>query len=278
MLQTVGAMVLVLNSEGQAIRINRVCEQVTGFSLADLRERPIWNVFATANEAELYRSTIERLRRGAQRVEYESSLLTKHFEKRQIRWSYGVLPRGDGSQQAILATGIDITEQYEANERAKRAEQAAQRAEQAAEEARKAASLIPAPTGHGQPDPSPRGNGVPAPAAAVDGLAGPLDQTLRERRRRQRRDFPYSQSIAPVLDGKLPSSNQFRDVQCHDITAGGFAYLAEKPPESDLLVVTLGTAPKLTHLIAQVVHATPTTQDGKQLYLIGCTYTGRAPY
>lgn len=278
MLQIVGAIVLVLNAEGRAVRINRVCEQVTGFSLADLGERAIWNVFAKSGEAELYHANFEKVRRGAQRVEYESFLLTKHFQQRRVRWSLGALPNADGSVESILATGIDITEQYEANERAQRAEEAAQRAEQAAEEARKAVGLTSGATSASQETAAVSdGKGQTAPPAA-QGVSGPLDKTLRERRRRQRRAFPYCQSIAPVLNGSLPKKEAFRHVECHNITAGGFAYLSEKLPESNQVVIALGSPPQLTYLIAQVVHTTPTTHNGKPMYLIGCSYTGRAPY
>lgn len=278
MLQVVGALVLVLNGEGRAVRINRVCEQMTGFTLADLNERPLWNVFATPAEAELYHGNFEKVRRGAQRVEYESFLLTKHFAQRRVRWSFGAIPNPNGTVETILATGIDITEQYEANERAQRAEEAAQRAEQAAEQARQAAGLVSGTLPESQSGAAPLENRGPAASLAAPGVAGPLDKTLRERRRRQRRAFPYCQAIAPVLDGNLPKSDQFRNVECHNITAGGFAYLSENPPESNLLVIALGTPPQLTHLIAQVVHSTPTTHNGKPMYLNGCSYTGRAPY
>ena len=278
MLQVVGALVLVLNAEGRAVRINRVCEQVTGFSLADLSERPIWNVFPKSGEAELYHANFEKVRRGAPRVEYESFLLTKHYQQRRIRWSFGALPNVNGAVESILATGIDITEQVEANERAQRAEEAAQRAEQAAEQARKAAGLIPEATPDSQETAAPSEDSGQAASPAAQGVSGPLDKTLRERRRRQRRAFPYCQSIAPVLNGSLPKKEEFRHVECHNITAGGFAYVSEKPPESKQLVIALGSPPQLTYLIAQVVHTTPTTHNGKPAYLIGCSYTGRAPY
>jgi hypothetical protein len=109
---------------------------------------------------------------------------------------------------------------------------------------------------------------TPVPPA-VSGAAG------SERRCRGRRPYPYEQSIAPVIDGRIPAASEFSQIRCRDIASGGFSFLSAAPPRSDTFIVALGQPPKLTHLAAQVAHVTRVEHDGRRMYLIGCNYTGR---
>ena len=104
------------------------------------------------------------------------------------------------------------------------------------------------------------------------------DMIPSERRNRPRRSYPYHQRIAPIIDGKLPDSEDFTTIECNDIGAGGFSFIADSPPRSESLVVALGVPPMLTYLIGQIAHATRVDHDGKRKYLIGCNYIGRAAY
>ena len=99
-----------------------------------------------------------------------------------------------------------------------------------------------------------------------------------ERRRRVRRSYPYTQKVAPIVDGRLPQPREFVEVLCHDIAAGGFSFFADGPPVSDALVVALGSPSNPTFLTAQVAHVTRLGHQPKARYLVGCTYTGRASY
>jgi hypothetical protein len=93
-----------------------------------------------------------------------------------------------------------------------------------------------------------------------------------------RKPYPYQQMIAPMVGKRLPAHNQFAPVTCHDISPGGFSFVAQTPPESDEFVVALGRGVALTYVIAQVAHMTRLEQDGERRYLIGCNYVGRAEY
>jgi len=99
-----------------------------------------------------------------------------------------------------------------------------------------------------------------------------------ERRKHPRRAYPYRQKIAAIVDGNLPDPDSFTEVSCNDIAAGGFSFLARKPPDSDMLVVALGVPPKIAYLIAQVRHITRTQEYGKPMFLVGCKCVGRATY
>lgn len=73
----------------------------------------------------------------------------------------------------------------------------------------------------------------------------------------------------------MPSLSQFRDVECQDLSAGGFSYVAVEPPECETLAVELGKAPVLIYVTARIVHISETLAGAETRFLIGCRFTGR---
>ena len=76
----------------------------------------------------------------------------------------------------------------------------------------------------------------------------------------------------------MPGPDEFFAVTCNDIGAGGFSFLTHRPLPSDGVVVALGNPPKLTYLTAKVVHVNRVEYQGRWVFLVGCTYTGRMQY
>jgi len=265
--QTVGAIVLVLDPKGRIVRANRACEQLTGFPSDEIEGRPIWDVFPVPHEADLFQTVFKRLHKGVSAMEHESRLLTKHGERREICWSYSVVRSADRSIESVVATGIDVTAERQAEQKAAKAAQIAAKARSASASKQEEKDT---PSARGAP-PSPPDQ-PPAEAAA---LPGPIDS---ERRRRARLSYPYSQRIAPIVDGRLPGDDEFTEIQCNDIAPGGFSFIAPKPPQSEMLVVALGTPPNLSYLTAQVAHITRIQREGRHVYLVGCSYIGRIAY
>jgi PAS domain S-box-containing protein len=265
---------------GQIISINLACQRLTGFSLEEIKGRHVWNVLCVAKEVDLCRRHLEELREQKSPVEYESLLLTKHSEQRQIAWSCSAIMAGDGTLESIIATGVDITEQRRAQEEAERAVRAAEQARQVMARALLAAEragVHPGSTRSAEALPTEgrqrTTDATPVPPAGQSSPHVPV-----ERRMHPRRSFPYKQRIAAVVDGKLPDRQTFVDVQCKDIAASGFSFLSPRPPASDTLVVALGVPPRVTYLVAQVIHVTRVEKRGERKFLIGCAYVGRAAY
>lgn len=238
-LDTLDALVAVLDDRGHIVRVNRACQRMTGFSPGELEGRPIWDAFSLPEDVELFRVVFQRLRDGVSPIDYENSVLTKGSEQRRIAWSCATVSCPDESNGTMIATGIDVTKWRM---------------------------------------PQPKDPGAPAGEGTWEEAVSTILLTHGERRQWPRRSYPYKQSIAPIVDGKLPEANRFESVQCNDIAAGGFSYLSPTPPESDEIVVELGTGPKLTYITAQVMHITRRKRQGGHVYLIGCRYTGRAKY
>jgi PAS domain S-box-containing protein len=275
---TVGAIVAVLDEQGRIRRANRACERITGFSAEEIAERPIWDLFPVPSEADLLQTIVKRVARGAETADHECQLLTKHSERRQIRWSFSVVRDRNQLIESVVASGIDVTDEREAEQRAAEAEQQVAELKEKAAEAEEAAAdsdFASKPSGEGPSEASLDDAESTDPAAQPADLPGPIN---RERRRRARLSYPYCQRIAPILDGRLPDDDEFVQIQCNDIAAGGFSFISTKPMQSDMLVVALGTPPRLTYLTAQVAHVTRIERDGERMYLVGCSYIGRVAY
>jgi PAS domain S-box-containing protein len=109
-LDTVGALVTVLDPEGRIVRFNRTCELTTGYSLDEVRGKFIWDFFLQAEEVERSKEIFGRLSYDLPPQDFQSHWVTRHATHRLIAWSCSMLPGNDGTPTYIIATGIDITE------------------------------------------------------------------------------------------------------------------------------------------------------------------------
>ena len=113
-LDTVGALVVVLDREGRIIRFNRACEQLTGYAFSDAQGKPLWDLFVVPEEVAEFKLLFQNIRNNVSRTEYESSWLTRDGSPRTIAWSAAVLPGSKQTPSYIIASGIDVTEQKRA--------------------------------------------------------------------------------------------------------------------------------------------------------------------
>ncbi len=82
-----------------------------------------------------------------------------------------------------------------------------------------------------------------------------------ERRRDQRQSFPSIQRIALRHGAELPADSEFVDVQCYDLTGGGFSFLLPSQPNFDQLVVALESQRGIIHVAAEVRHTADVLVD-----------------
>jgi PAS domain S-box-containing protein len=118
-LDTVSALVIVLDSEGRIVRFNQACERTTGYSFEEVRGRYFWNLFLPPEEVEPTKAIFDHLITGNKLKEYENYWITKDGSQRLIAWSSTILQDYEGAVEYIIGTGIDITE----TQRGKQAEQ-----------------------------------------------------------------------------------------------------------------------------------------------------------
>lgn len=246
-LDALDSMVLLLDEDGDILDINSACRSVGGFELDEILHRSFCGAFLLPEEISLVHDSLARLRDGEPHPKCETFLLTKHGERRRIAWSFSRLPSEPERGLAMIASGIDITEQHETVERLAAMELEFQRESNGGAARRE------------QTGRSPR-----ADVARV-----------HEKRAVPRRPYPCVQAVGPCYDNQLPRLDQFQDVRCRDISPRGFSFITREIPDFQELVVTFGKSPTRLFLRARVVHVSPFCHEGVDCLLVGCQYLGR---
>lgn len=113
-LDTAGALVVVLDHEGRIVRFNRACEQCTGYRFAEVKGRPFWDFLLVPEEVEKVKTVFSQLQAGQYPNEHENLWVTRDGRRRLITWSNTVLSRDDGSVEYVIGTGLDVTERRQA--------------------------------------------------------------------------------------------------------------------------------------------------------------------
>lgn len=108
-LDTVGALVVVLYPDGRIARFNRACEQTTGQSSAEVEGRSLIDLFMVPEDVVPFTEMLADLGVGRSTADYETSWKTP-AGLRRIEWSTTALTQSGGALDYIIATGIDITE------------------------------------------------------------------------------------------------------------------------------------------------------------------------
>jgi PAS domain S-box-containing protein len=109
-LDTVGALVAVLNPAGEVVRFNRACELLSGRTFDDVRGLPFWELFPAPEDTERCRSRLGSLRPGQGGEAWEGDWVACDGSKRRVVWSATSLPGDESGGSHIITTGIDITE------------------------------------------------------------------------------------------------------------------------------------------------------------------------
>jgi PAS domain S-box-containing protein len=115
-LHTAASLVVILDQQGRIVRFNRACEQLTGYSIDEVKGRPLWELFLLPDEVSSSRIVFENMLDGVLPIEREMCWVTKEGRRRLIAWTNTVLFGNDGSVEYVIGTGIDITERKRAEE------------------------------------------------------------------------------------------------------------------------------------------------------------------
>jgi hypothetical protein len=98
----------------------------------------------------------------------------------------------------------------------------------------------------------------------------PIESELRTDRRY---NFATRQRLAPCIDGRIPSLAEFVEVQCEDLSAGGFSCLLEFRPNFEHLAVALGAPDHPWLRTARIKNCAEVIDGGRRLFRIGCVFT-----
>jgi PAS domain S-box-containing protein len=109
-LDTLHALVVVLDARGRVVRFNRGCERATGWTEAEVRGRRFFALFIPADQRDGVEAVFQRLVAGDFPNEYENDWLTRTGTRRRIAWRNSCVTGPDGSVQLVIGTGIDVTD------------------------------------------------------------------------------------------------------------------------------------------------------------------------
>jgi len=120
-LDTAGALVVVLDHQGRIVRFNRACEQTTGYRFEEVRRLPVWDFLLLPEETEAVKRVFEELRAGLFPNTHENVWMAKGGARRVIAWSNTALTDAEGRVEYVVATGLDVTERKQAEEALRKA-------------------------------------------------------------------------------------------------------------------------------------------------------------
>jgi len=109
-------------------------------------------------------------------------------------------------------------------------------------------------------------------------VEGGTPKVGRERRWHPRNRFRFIQYIAPLRDSVRPNLKDFFPVECRDISESGLAFLLQKAPDFDKLLIAFGRPPVLVHCLAEVVRTERVRTDRGPRTLVGCRFLKRVAF
>jgi two-component system NtrC family sensor kinase len=122
-LDTVPAMIVTLNTQGQIIGFNHYLEVQSGYSTAEVKGKDWLTNFVPEREHERVRETITKAITGVETIGFINPVLLKNGQERLVEWYSTVLKDEGGNITTLLAIGQDVTERMKAEEALKASEQ-----------------------------------------------------------------------------------------------------------------------------------------------------------
>ncbi len=107
---TVGALIVILDPNGRIIYFNHSCEEITGYSLDEVRGKPIWNLLLVPEEQDGVKGVFNELLTTAVPNKHENYWRGKDGTPHLISWSNTVYRDQTGEVQYVIGTGIEVTE------------------------------------------------------------------------------------------------------------------------------------------------------------------------
>ncbi|WP_263358305.1 PAS domain S-box protein [Acidicapsa ligni] len=116
-LDSIPALVAVLDTAGRMVRFNQPCEDLTGLQLADVAGRPFVEEVLTEREARGWASDkVRQAAAGQVAGPYENLWRTAQGAPRRVSWTLRPLMGLSGEVQYLIVSGQDVTSQRQAEQ------------------------------------------------------------------------------------------------------------------------------------------------------------------
>jgi PAS domain S-box-containing protein len=118
-IETVGALVVVLDREGRVVRWNAACERATGYTREEMVGQPFWRLLLP-EEREGVRHVFDQILAKDFPNQHENVWVARDGSHRLVSWSNSALLDPAGEVRAVVATGLDITDRTRAEDALRR--------------------------------------------------------------------------------------------------------------------------------------------------------------
>jgi len=110
LLDLIGALIVVLDTQGQIVYFNHVCEQLTGYSRQEVQGKYAWDLLILPEDVASIKALFDPLVPDNFPKPCESCWVTRDGDWRWIAWRDTVCLNEQGDVEYVIATGRDITE------------------------------------------------------------------------------------------------------------------------------------------------------------------------
>jgi two-component system, cell cycle sensor histidine kinase and response regulator CckA len=111
LLDTVGALVVVLDRELRIVRFNKACEEATGWTSDDVLGRSAVESMVPPEQQASVEQLLLGLLSSRSAQSAENDLINRDGERLRVTWHNTVVVDDDDEVVAIISTGIDVTRQ-----------------------------------------------------------------------------------------------------------------------------------------------------------------------
>ncbi|MBI4667334.1 MAG: diguanylate cyclase [Nitrospinae bacterium] len=118
-LDTVGALVAVLDPAGRILRMNRAFSDTTGYTPEDLDRHKFQELSWSDDDKDEAQDALRQVIHEGKNVSFWHYIRTSAHERRYIEWSLAALFRSETAPLHIIVTGIDRTQRKQAEDRLK---------------------------------------------------------------------------------------------------------------------------------------------------------------
>jgi diguanylate cyclase (GGDEF)-like protein/PAS domain S-box-containing protein len=115
-LNTTNALVVVLEPNGRIVRVNRACEQITGYRAGEMESRYVWETGLIAESPMTIMGIFANQISEGHPVNHESNLISRDNQEHKIAWTSTSFINQNEVVEYIISAGIDITERKHAEE------------------------------------------------------------------------------------------------------------------------------------------------------------------
>jgi PAS domain S-box-containing protein len=109
-LETTGALVVLLDPQYRFIRINNAFEKLTGYTIIDLLGIFIWDMILPQGEMAGFKDVLKKLDVNRPPLEHRCRITGSDGGEYVVIWNIAVMAGEDNKPEYLICTGIDVTE------------------------------------------------------------------------------------------------------------------------------------------------------------------------